>query len=107
MYLVSYPSSNDSLIDGEGEEWLIRYRAIGAKSTDVAVTRKVTVEYTLAAVTAFSKLPRSTEKPFRFVFLSGFIVVRDQKKSVWLFPEARKVGVSSPYYSQLQSRSHC
>ncbi|KAK0108611.1 hypothetical protein ONS95_003407 [Cadophora gregata] len=66
-------------------------RAIGAKSTNIEVTRKVTVEYTLAAVKAFSALPRPVGRPFRFVFLSGFVVVRDQNASVWFFPEARKV----------------
>ncbi|PVH79088.1 putative nucleoside-diphosphate-sugar epimerase [Cadophora sp. DSE1049] len=65
--------------------------AIGAKSTSIEVTRKVSVEYTLAAAKAFSALPRPQGRPFRFVFVSGFVVVRDQKASVWFFPEARKV----------------
>jgi len=65
--------------------------AIGAKSTNIEVTRKVTVEFTLAAAKAFAKLPRTEGRPFHFVFLSGFVVVRDQNASVWLFGEARKV----------------
>ncbi|KAK0108612.1 hypothetical protein ONS95_003407 [Cadophora gregata] len=75
--------------------------AIGAKSTNIEVTRKVTVEYTLAAVKAFSALPRPVGRPFRFVFLSGFVVVRDQNASVWFFPEARKVAVCSPPFFSL------
>ena len=73
-----------------------RHRAIGAKSTNIEVTRKVTVEFTLAAAKAFAKLPRTEGRPFHFVFLSGFVVVRDQNASVWLFGEARKVAVCSP-----------
>ncbi|KAL2060307.1 hypothetical protein VTL71DRAFT_9702 [Oculimacula yallundae] len=65
--------------------------AIGAKSLDAATARKVTVDYTLAAVKAFSTLSGSKTQPFRFVFVSGAAVVRDQKANVWLFPTARKV----------------
>ncbi|KAH7400370.1 hypothetical protein BKA64DRAFT_723106 [Cadophora sp. MPI-SDFR-AT-0126] len=80
------PDVLQKLEGAEGCIW-----AIGAKSTSIEVTRRVTVEYTLAAAKAFSALPRPRGKPFRFVLLSGFVVVRDQKASVWLFPEARKV----------------
>ncbi|KAH9205111.1 hypothetical protein DL95DRAFT_397944 [Leptodontidium sp. 2 PMI_412] len=65
--------------------------AIGAKSTNPQVTQQVTVNYTLAAMKAFYSLPRPDQKPFRFVFVSGFVVVRDPNATVWLFGEGRKV----------------
>ncbi|KAF8848313.1 hypothetical protein BDZ45DRAFT_606075 [Acephala macrosclerotiorum] len=64
---------------------------IGAKSTDPVITRKVSVDYTLAAINAFSQTPKQDGNPFRFVFTSGILAVRDQKKRVFLYPEARKV----------------
>jgi len=64
---------------------------IGAKSTDLNVARKVTVDYAMAAANAFSQLSNGSGNKFRFVFTSGVLAVRDQKKTVFLFPEARKV----------------
>ncbi|KAE8449411.1 hypothetical protein EG329_008312 [Mollisiaceae sp. DMI_Dod_QoI] len=64
---------------------------IGAKSTDSNVTRKVSMDYTMAATRAFSQLSKGDGNKFRFVFTSGILAVRDQKKTVFLYPEARKV----------------
>lgn len=47
---------------------------------------------------AFSSLPRPDQKPFRFVFVSGFVVVRDPNATVWFFGEGRKVAVCTLLY---------
>ena len=73
----------------------MHHRTIGAKSTDPEVTRKVTLNYSQAAASAFSQLSRPSDNPFHFVFVSGVLAVRDQKKSVWLYPAPRKLAVRS------------
>ena len=52
------------------------------------------VDYTLAAARAFADMAKREGKKFCFVFLSGMIVVRDQKSSLWLYSKARKMAVS-------------
>jgi hypothetical protein len=70
-------------------------RCIGAKTPDPTTTRKVTLEYAVAAVNAFSHLPRIEKegKKFRFVFTSGILTVREGR--IWLpyAKEARRIGV--------------
>ncbi|KAH7364803.1 hypothetical protein BKA65DRAFT_447960 [Rhexocercosporidium sp. MPI-PUGE-AT-0058] len=85
-FLSYTPEILKQLEGAEGCIW-----SIGAKSTSPQTTRLVTVDYTVAAMKALSTLPRRRERPFRFVFVSGFVVVRDQKASVWFFEEGRKV----------------
>jgi len=80
------PSILSELSDAEACIW-----TIGAKSTDSEVTRKVTLNYSQAAASAFSQLPHTSGKPFRFVFVSGILAVRDQKKTVLLYPTPRKI----------------
>lgn len=46
--------------------------------------------YPLAAAKAFSSL--GNEGNFRFVYLSGFVTVRDQDRSLWVLGAARKIG---------------
>jgi hypothetical protein len=50
----------------------------------------VSVEYTRAAITAFSQLG-STTKPFRFLFMSGILASRDQSKPLWFVQEVRRL----------------
>ncbi|KAG9233570.1 hypothetical protein BJ875DRAFT_463854 [Amylocarpus encephaloides] len=66
--------------------------AIGSKFSDASTTRKVYQGYTLAAATAFSYLARNSASTFRFAHTSGFITVRDQKKSLWVLSDVRKIG---------------
>jgi hypothetical protein len=73
-------------------------RCIGAKSTDPAIARKVTLDYALSAVNAFSTLPKPASQPFRFVFTSGILAVREGKSIYFPYgKEARRVGVSLPF----------
>jgi hypothetical protein len=39
----------------------------------------------------FSHIFSDKHKPFRFVYISGALVEKDQSKSLWLLPEARKM----------------
>lgn len=86
---ASYPQSALDELDGsEACIW-----TIGAKSTDPEVNRKVGLEYSTTALRTFAHLKRrDPATPFRFIFTSGIVTVRDQKKSVWFFEEARKIG---------------
>lgn len=63
------------------------------KRADAATARKVGHDYTLAAAQAFSQLGAGNATPFRFVFASGVLAVRDQEKSVWILGETRKIKV--------------
>jgi hypothetical protein len=66
-------------------------RSLGVKNADIATCRKVSVEYTRAAISAFGQLGAQNGKPFRFVFMSGYLAVRDQEKSLWFLEEARRL----------------
>jgi hypothetical protein len=70
-------------------------RTIGAKSTNPDITRKVTLNYALAATSAFSQLAKKEGRKFRFVFVSGFLAVKDQNAPFVLFGTSRKVAVCS------------
>ncbi|KAH8647602.1 hypothetical protein BGZ60DRAFT_391177 [Tricladium varicosporioides] len=65
---------------------------LGAKSTDAEVVRRVSLEYVMSAAKAFSGVAKEEGKTFRFALTSGIVTVRDQKKNIWLYPEARKLG---------------
>ncbi|KAE9382008.1 hypothetical protein N431DRAFT_491273 [Stipitochalara longipes BDJ] len=65
---------------------------IGAKSPNPTTTRKITLDYALAAVDAFSKLPKHTQN-FRFVFTSGILAVREGTPIYLPYgKEARRIG---------------
>ncbi|KKK24514.1 hypothetical protein ARAM_002352 [Aspergillus rambellii] len=52
------------------------------------------VEYTMAAVGAFSEYRTATganAKPFRFIYCSGVAAVRDQETTLWLLPGMRRI----------------
>ncbi|KAL5337452.1 hypothetical protein BJX70DRAFT_399588 [Aspergillus crustosus] len=60
--------------------------------TDMTIYRKVNVEYTMAAVAAFTEyLAPELKKPFRFIYCSGFAAVRDQERPLWLMPQMRRI----------------
>lgn len=61
--------------------------------------RRVSLEYVMSAAKAFSNVTEEEGKTFRFALTSGIVTVRDQKKNIWLYPEARKVGVSHSFAS--------
>jgi hypothetical protein len=73
-------------------------RTLGVKTADVDIQKKVTLDYTMAAAETFSRLPSrpisektTPRSPFRFVFASGILAVRDQSKSVWFASGARHI----------------
>ncbi len=59
--------------------------------------RKVEVEYTRAAASAFTKVLapplKAKGKAFRFVYTSGMLVDRDESKSMWFLKEQRTIKV--------------
>jgi len=46
----------------------------------------------MIAARAFTELAKAEGKKFRFIFGSGIFAVRDQKSTLWLYPEVRKLG---------------
>ncbi|KKK20326.1 hypothetical protein AOCH_002255 [Aspergillus ochraceoroseus] len=61
---------------------------------DLDMYRKINVEYTMAAVGAFSEYRTATganAKPFRFIYCSGVAAVRDQETTLWLLPGMRRI----------------
>ncbi|KAL4749395.1 hypothetical protein BDW72DRAFT_194930 [Aspergillus terricola var. indicus] len=86
---LSYP---DSLLhDLTGAEACIWTLGVPHHS-DIAFYRRVNVDYTLAAVTAFTEsLTPGLEKPLRFIYCSGAAAVRDPEKSLWLMPQTRRI----------------
>ncbi|KAL4819009.1 hypothetical protein BDW67DRAFT_182570 [Aspergillus spinulosporus] len=86
---LSYP---DSLLqDLTGAEACIWTLGLPYHS-DIVFYRRVNVDYTLAAVTAFTEsLTPGLEKPLRFIYCSGAAAVRDQEKPLWLMPQTRRI----------------
>ena len=71
--------------------------ALGSRGGTTADARKVEVDYTIAAATAFTRSLTPMLSPgqkFRFVYLSGLISERDQEKSLWYAQDARRLKVS-------------
>lgn len=58
--------------------------------------RKVSIDYTNAAVKALDQI--SEGKKIRFVYLSGAIVERDQTKPLWFLQEPRRIRVGLRRY---------
>ena len=83
----SYPPSVMSQLEGASAcIWVI-----GAKTSDVEITRRTRLEYGMAAAQAFSSLPQPEGQTFKFVFVSGIVTVPDQSANIWFFSEARKI----------------
>lgn len=72
-------------------------RALGkARMPDNETSRKVSIDYTLAAVQAFEQNFLSTPeggKKFRFVYLSGAGAEKDQEKALWVMQDYRRIRV--------------
>lgn len=63
---------------------------------DNETSRKVSIDYTLAAAQAFEQSFSPTtdgEKTFRFVYLSGAGAEKDQTKSLWAMQDYRRIRV--------------
>ncbi|KAL4768960.1 hypothetical protein BDW60DRAFT_225393 [Aspergillus nidulans var. acristatus] len=86
---LSYPDSLlQDIIGAEACIWTLGL----PYHSDLAFYRRVNVDYTLAAVTAFTEsLTPGLEKPLRFIYCSGAAAVRDQEKPLWLMPQTRKI----------------
>jgi len=62
------------------------------KNPDLAASRKIEIDYTLAAASAFSRLPALKDgKSFRFVYLSGLGANRDINKTLWFLKNVRNI----------------
>jgi hypothetical protein len=72
-------------------------RALGkARMPDNETSRKVSIDYTLAAIQALEQnfSPNSESgKKFRFVYLSGAGAEKDQEKSLWVMQDYRRIRV--------------
>lgn len=65
---------------------------------DIDEARRVSLDYTLAAARAFTEQQHAAardgrEAKFRFIYMSGKAVQRDQTKSLWFLSEYRKIRV--------------
>ncbi|MCJ1399428.1 hypothetical protein MMC11_002630 [Xylographa trunciseda] len=68
--------------------------ALGLATVNLEAGRKANLDTTLAGARAFAtSLPPhpSSRKPLRFVYVSGMLAVRDQKKTLWIGQEGRRV----------------
>lgn len=62
---------------------------------DDETARKVSIDYTLAAARAFAQnVSNQQGKKFRFVYVSGGMAERDQKKPLWFAQSYRRIRVS-------------
>ena len=72
--------------------------ALGGKGGPAAEFRRVEIDYTLTAASAFAKSLASMLPPgrkFRFVYLSGMISERDQEKTLWYAQDVRRIKAST------------
>lgn len=73
---------------------------------DEELNRRVSIDYTVAAAKAFQEafgfsevnsdanmISPARNKPFRFVYVSGFLAERDQSKSLWFAQDLRRIRV--------------
>ena len=69
------------------------------KAASIEESRKVDIQYMLAAAEAFtnSLAPplKAQGKTFRFVLLGGMFACRDQQKTLWFLKDTRMVKVCS------------
>ncbi|CAI7649039.1 unnamed protein product [Penicillium pancosmium] len=57
------------------------------KMFDDGMAQRISIEYTMTAARLFNE---SCQKPFRFVYCSGFLAERDQTKRLWFFQNYRR-----------------
>lgn len=56
------------------------------------MAKEISIEYTLVAAKAFTPTS-TTEKKFRFIYVSGAWFERDHKKPLWFMQDYRRVRV--------------
>jgi len=82
-----YPESLLQDVDGaEAAIWSLGK----ARMPDNDQARQVIIDYTLAAAQAFTPTS-TTDKKFRFVYLSGAASERDQTKPLWFMQDYRRI----------------
>ncbi|KAI8679261.1 NAD(P)-bd-dom domain-containing protein [Fusarium keratoplasticum] len=83
---ISYPESvKTEIADADACIWLIAVTPTKSKTFPQDEVRKICHDYPLAAVDAFSNLPRKDKtEPFRFVYVSGSNAERDPAKKPWV-----------------------
>lgn len=79
----------------------MKFRTLGgsnSRPTPAGKCHEVEVEYALTTAHALlcaSKTNLDTGESIRFLFISGIMSVRDQKKSLWMLEEGRKARVGN------------
>ncbi|CBF78288.1 putative nucleoside-diphosphate-sugar epimerase [Aspergillus nidulans FGSC A4] len=72
--------------------WTIGLTPSKARRADDELKRRVSLDYLSAAATAFTKdLQPNSARKFRFIFVSGAVVERDQKKALWYWGDFRRL----------------
>ncbi|KAJ5755107.1 hypothetical protein N7533_004650 [Penicillium manginii] len=77
----SYPETAREAIRG----------TLGVKPSQVSdndMARRISIEYTTAAAWLFNDI---CQKPFRFVYCSGYLAERDQTKQLWYLQDYRRI----------------
>lgn len=59
--------------------------------SDNDMARRISIEYTTAAAWLFNDI---CQKPFRFVYCSGYLAERDQTKQLWYLQDYRRIRVN-------------
>jgi hypothetical protein len=78
-------------------------RALGGSATNPTPAGKcneVEMEYPMTAAREVLKAKdasRGVNEKVRFLFISGILSVKDQKKRLWFLEEGRRARVSSPF----------
>ena len=92
---TSYPDEAlDELAGAEACIW-----ALGKAVGDLQTTRRINLDYTLAATETFATKLASqvakggSDKRFTFVYCSGFLAEKDQNKTLWFMQDARRMRV--------------
>ena len=62
------------------------------RNPDIETTRRINVDYTMATANTFKSFG-SEPTPFRFVYVSGLMVEKDQEKNLWFGSAPRKIRV--------------
>ncbi|KAK4693767.1 hypothetical protein P7C71_g3691, partial [Lecanoromycetidae sp. Uapishka_2] len=90
---TSYPASLLSQL-GDAEACIYALGTVSLYTPDLS--RRVNMDYTLAAANAFAaslapQIKESRSQNFRLVYCSGYLTERDQERSLWLVGEDRRM----------------
>ncbi|PYI03162.1 hypothetical protein BO78DRAFT_375696 [Aspergillus sclerotiicarbonarius CBS 121057] len=86
---LTYPAPLiDDLKGAEACIW-----ALGNNRSDPTTSRRINIEYTMAAIRTFDQhlTPATPQGRFRFVYVSGGMAERDQDRSLWVAGGLRKI----------------